>query len=136
MDEEIRELTHRIKWLLFLRVVILSFFLGATALVHFFKGGGADLFRSLQLPLIAAYLVSISSALFLSRIKNLAVFAHAQVDFDVLLITGIVVLTGDLESPFPLLYNLAIINSAILLFYREAFVTAGFSNLCYKNVLL
>jgi len=136
LDEEIRELTHRIKWLLFLRVVILSFFLGATALVHFFKGGGADLFRSLQLPLIAAYLVSISSALFLSRIKNLAVFAHAQVDFDVLLITGIVVLTGDLESPFPLLYNLAIINSAILLFYRGAFVTAGFSSLCYGGVLL
>ena len=136
MDEEIRELTHRIKWLLFLRVVILSFFLGATALVHFFKGGDAGLFRFLQGPLIAAYLVSISSALFLSRIKNLAVFAHAQVDFDVLLITGIVVLTGDLESPFPLLYNLAIINSAILLFYRGAFVTAGFSSLCYGGVLL
>jgi two-component system, NtrC family, response regulator PilR len=136
LSQETKELIQRIKWLLFLRVVILSFFLGATALVHFFKGGGAELFHSLQGPLIAAYLVSIGSALVLSRIKNLAIFAHTQVDFDVLLITGIVILTGDLESPFPLLYNLAIINSAILLFYRGAFVTAGFSSLCYGGVLL
>ncbi len=136
LNEEQRELTHRIKWLLFLRVVILSFFLGATALVPFFKGGDAGLFRSLQFPLIAAYLVSISSALILSRIQNLAVFAHAQVDFDVLLITGIIFITGDMESPFPFLYNLAIINSAILLFYRGAFITAGVSGLCYGGILL
>lgn len=136
MNEEKRELIQRIKWLLFFRVVILSFFLGTNALVDFFKGGNADLFRLLQVPLIAAYLVSISSALILSRIKNLAAFAHAQVDFDVLLITGIILITGDLESPFPFLYNLAIVNSAILLFYRGAFVTAGFSSLCYGSVLL
>ncbi|HEV8344410.1 MAG TPA: sigma 54-interacting transcriptional regulator [Candidatus Binatia bacterium] len=136
MNEEKRELIQRIKWLLFLRVVILSFFLGATALIHFFKGGDLGIFRSLQVPLIAAYLVSISSALLLSRIKNLAAFAHTQVDFDVLLITGIILITGDLESPFPFLYNLAIANSAILLFYRGAFITAGVSSLCYGGVLL
>lgn len=136
MNKEQRELTQRIKWLLFLRVVILSFFLGATALVHFFKGGDAGIFRSLQVPLIAAYLFSISSALILTKIKNLTVFAHAQVDFDVLLITGIILITGALESPFPFLYNLAIANSAILLFYRGAFVTAGVSSLCYGGVLL
>ena len=136
MTEDTKELIQRIKWLLFLRVVILSFFLGAAALVHFFKGGDTGLFRSLQFPLIAAYLVSLGSGLILSRIRNLIVFAHTQVDFDVLLITGIVILTGDLESPFPLLYNLAIINSAILLFYRGAFVTAAFSSLCYGGVLL
>ena len=136
MNDEKRELTRKIKWLLFLRVVILSFFLGAIALFHFFKGGDTGLFRSLQAPLIAAYIISISSALILPWIKNLVFFAHAQIDFDLLLITGIVLLTGGIESPFPFLYNLAIINSAILLFYRGAFVTAGFSSLCYSALLL
>lgn len=136
MNEENRELARRIKWLLFLRVVILSFFLGATALFHFFKGGDTGIFRSLQVPLIAAYIISISSALVLPWIKNLAFFAHAQIDFDVLLITGIVFITGDIDSPFSFLYNLAIINSAILLFYWGAFVTAGFSSLCYGGLLL
>ncbi|MFQ5902582.1 MAG: hypothetical protein ACE5JO_02730, partial [Candidatus Binatia bacterium] len=136
MNDEKRDLTRKIKWLLFLRVVILTFFLGATALFHFFKGGDTGLFRSLQTPLIAAYIISISSALILPWIKNLGFFAHAQIDFDVLLITGIVLLTGGIESPFPFLYNLAVVNSAILLFYRGAFVTAGFSSLCYGGLLL
>ena len=127
---------RRIKWLLFLRVVIISFFLGAAALFHFFKGGDTGIFRSLQAPLIAAYVISISSALILPWIKNLVFFAHAQVDFDVLLITGIVFITGDIDSPFPFLYNLAIANSAILLFYGGAFITAGFSSLCYGGLLL
>jgi len=136
LKEESRELTRKIKWLLFLRVVILTFFLGATALFQFFKGGDTGLFRSLQLPLIAAYLISISSALVLPWVKNQGFFAHAQVDFDVLLITGIIFITGDIESPFPFLYNLAVINSAILLFYGGAFITAGFSSLCYTVLLL
>lgn len=136
LKEENRELARKIKWLLFLRVVILTFFLGATALFQFFKGGDTGLFRSLQLPLIAAYLISISSALILPWVKNQGFFAHAQVDFDVLLITGIVFITGDIDSPFPFLYNLAVINSAILLFYGGAFVTAGFSSLCYAGLLL
>ncbi len=136
LNEEKRELIRKIKWLLFLRVVILTFFLGSTALFHFFKGGDAGIFRSLQAPLIAAYVISISSALILPWIRGLVFFAHAQVDFDVLLITGIVFITGDIESPFPFLYNLAVINSAILLFYGGAFVTAGFSSLCYAGLLL
>ena len=136
MSEEQRDLNLKIKWLLFLRVVILTFFLGSVAVFHFFKGGNPQLVRSLQLPLIAAYVLSVSSALILSRVKKLGVFAHAQIDFDVLLITGIVFITGGIESPFPFLYNLAIINGAILLFYRGAFVTAGFASLCYGFLLL
>jgi len=136
LDEAKRELIRKIKWLLFLRVVILSFFLGAAALLHFFKGGDPGLFRYLQVPLIAAYVISIASALLLRWIKNPVLFAHAQIDFDVLLVTGIVLITGDIESPFAFLYNLAIINGAILLFFRGAFITAGFSSFCYSALLL
>jgi len=42
MSDERQELTEKIRWLLLLRVVILSFFLGATFLFHFF-GTSADL---------------------------------------------------------------------------------------------
>jgi two-component system response regulator PilR (NtrC family) len=136
LDEEKKELIKKIKWLLFLRVVILSFFLGAAALLQVFKGGDPALFRYLQAPLVAAYIISIASALVLRWVKNPVFFAHAQIDFDVLLVTGIVLITGDIESPFAFLYNLAIINAAILLFYRGAFITAGFSSVCYSALLL
>jgi two-component system, NtrC family, response regulator PilR len=134
--DERKDLTEKIRWLLFLRVVILSFFLGATALFHFFKqDGDLHFFYTLSIPLIIAYAISIGSALVLPHIPDLRFFAYLQVDFDVVLITGIIWLTGDFTSPFPFLYNLAVMNGAILLFYRGAFFTAGFSSLCYVALL-
>jgi len=134
--DERSDLIEKMRWLLFLRVVILSFFLGATALFHFFKQeGDSHFFYTLSIPLIIAYAISIGSALVLPHISDLRFFAYLQVDFDVVLITGIIWLTGDFTSPFPFLYNLAVMNGAILLFYRGAFFTAGFSSLCYVALL-
>src|SRR5262245_44307044 len=124
------------RWLLFLRVVILSFFLGATALFHFFKQeGDLHFFYTLSIPLIIAYAISIGSALVLPHISDLRFFAYVEVDFDVVLITGIIWLTGDFASPFPFLYNLAVMIGAVLSFYRAAFFTAGFSSLWYVHLL-
>jgi len=137
-EEEQGGLLRRIKWFLFLRVVVLSFFLGAAGLLPLFWGKLSDInsFRSLQFPLIAAYAISLMSALILPRIKNLNLFSHVQVNFDVLLITGIIYITGGVGSPFPFLYNLAVMNGSILLFYRGGFIAAGFSGACYGAVLL
>ncbi len=136
MIDERKDLIEKMRWLLFLRVVILTFFLGATALFQFFKpDGDLHFFYTLSIPLITAYAISIASALVLPYVPDLGFFAYLQVDFDVVLITGIIWLTGDFTSPFPFLYNLAVMNGAILLFYRGAFFTAGFSSLCYVALL-
>jgi two-component system sensor histidine kinase PilS (NtrC family) len=127
--DERKDLIEKMRWLLFLRVVILSFFLGATALFQFFThAGNLHVLYPLSIPLILAYAISIGSALVLTRMRDLGLFAHLQVDFDVVLITGIIWLTGNFLSPFPFLYNLAVMNGAILLFYRGAFFTAGSSS--------
>ena len=137
MSDEHKELTEKIRWLLLLRVVILSFFLGATALFHFF-GTEVDVayLVSLSVPLIFAYLISIVSVAVLPRVRHLRLFAHAQVCFDVILITGIIRITGDISSPFSVLYNLAVFNGAILLFYRGAFFSATCSSLSYAGLLI
>ena len=137
MSDERKDLNEKIRWLLLLRVVILSFFLGATALVHFFQAEwDIKYLISLSLPLILAYAISIGSALLLPRLKHLRAFAHGQVALDVFLITGIIWITGDSSSPFSFLYNLAVINAAILLFYQGAFIAAGISSVCYAALLL
>ena len=137
MSDERKDLNEKIRWLLLLRVVILSFFLGATALVHFFQAEWDIRYLiSLSLPLILAYAISIGSALLLPRLKHLRAFAHGQVALDVLLITGIIWITGDSSSPFSFLYNLAVINAAILLFYQGALIAAGISSVCYAALLL
>ncbi len=137
MSDERKELTEKIRWLLLLRVVILSFFLGASFLFHFF-GTSADLayLFALSVPLVIAYVFSIGSALLLARLERLQAFAYTQVCFDVALITGIIWITGDFASPFAFLYNLAVMNGAILLFYRGAFLTAGCSTFFYVALLL
>jgi two-component system response regulator PilR (NtrC family) len=135
--DEHKQLTEKIRWLLLLRVVTLSFFLGASALFHFFQIERDVVYLlGLSVSLILAYLISIGSALFLPRVRNLRGFAHGQVTFDVLLITTIIWLTGDIASPFSFLYNLAVMNAAILLFYRGAFLTAASSSVCYTALLL
>jgi two-component system response regulator PilR (NtrC family) len=137
LSEDRTKLTEKIRWLLLLRVVIVSFFLGASALFHFFQvEWDVNYLFNLSLPLILTYLISIASVLLLARIQNLPAFAHAQVNFDVLLITGIIWITGDIASPFSFLYNLAVMNAAILLFYRGAFVTAVNSSFCYTALIL
>jgi len=136
VEADNKELGGKIKWLLLLRVGVLTFFLGAAALVQFLKGGDPALLRYLQFPLIAAYLFSIASALVLRWVDKPVVFAHVQIDFDVLLITVVVLLTGGVDSPFPFLYNLAIISGAVLLFFPGAFITAGVAGVCYSGVLL
>jgi two-component system, NtrC family, response regulator PilR len=131
-----KSLTEKIRWLLLLRVVILTFFLAATALSNFFQAEGSSrFFFILLIPLFVAYAISIGSYLVLPRIRNVRSFGLAQIAFDVILITGIIWITGDIVSPFSFLYNLAVMNAAILLFYRGAFFTAGFSSLCYAALL-
>ena len=99
MNDERSNLIEKIKWLLFLRVVTLSFFLGAAALFHFFRTESElRLFYTLLIPLGAAYVISIGSMALLSRVQKLNWFAHGQVGFDVLLISGIIWITGDITS--------------------------------------
>ena len=137
MNDERSNLIEKIKWLLLLRVVTLSFFLGATALFHFFGTESEPrLFYTLLIPLGAAYMISIGSMTLLSRVQKLNWFAYGQIGFDVLLISGIIWITGDITSPFSFLYNMAVMNGAILLFHRGAFITAGFSSGCYAALLI
>jgi two-component system, NtrC family, response regulator PilR len=136
VSDEQQSLTEKIKWLLFLRVVILSCFLAALSAYHFLQGEvSAQFFYKLAELVGVAYAISIVSALILPRIQNLGLFALLQLGFDVVLITGIIAITGDILSPFSFLYNLAVMNAAILLFYRGAFLTAGFSSVCYSSFL-
>jgi two-component system response regulator PilR (NtrC family) len=137
LTDEHKDLAEKIRWLLLLRVVIVSFFLGATALFHFLRTeGDLHYLFDLSVPLIAAYAISIGSAVLLPRVRNLRAFAHAQVWFDVILISGIIWITGDIASPFSFLYNLAVMNGAVLLFYRGAFFTAGYSSIAYASLLI
>jgi two-component system response regulator PilR (NtrC family) len=137
LNDNSGDLKVKLRWLLLLRVIIVSSFVAAATFFRLLRAEGeGGLFYALLIPTIGAYIISIVSVLLLPRLRSSRLFAHFQLNVDVLLITGIIWITGDIVSPFSFLYNLAVMNGAILLFYRGAFLTAVFSSLCYGGMLV
>ena len=119
------ELRGRLKWFLFGRVIVVSCFLAMFG-VSFLRGGDhyAFSFHWLLAVVVVTYGLSIVSALLVAQVEQIETFTHAQIGYDILLITGVIHITGGVDSPFPFLYSLPIINSAILLFGNGAMVSA------------
>src|SRR6266446_594561 len=130
-------LHRRLQWFLLLRVGITTCLLGTTVWLYYYWLGGTNTSSgSVVLYTIAViYFISLASGLLLSQVRNLMLFSYAQVGFDTLFITGIVLLTGGLESPFALFYNLAILNAAFLLYRHGALVAASLAALCYGGTV-
>jgi two-component system, NtrC family, response regulator PilR len=130
----IERLRGRLKWFLFCRVLVVSFFLGALTLIYL--GSGEQRYtvsvNLLLLAITATYAFTIVSAVFLLRLERLLRFTALQVGFDVLLTTGVILVTGGPDSPFGVLYSLVVINAAILLATPGAVLTASASSIAYS----
>src|SRR5262249_50502076 len=133
----IERLRGRLKWFLFCRVLVVSFFLGALALIYL--GSGEQRYavsvNLLLLAITATYAFTIVSAVFLLRLQRLLAYTALQVGFDVVLTTGVILVTGGADSPFGVLYSLVVINAAILLSTRGAVLTACASSIAYSALV-
>jgi two-component system response regulator PilR (NtrC family) len=132
------DLTRRLKWFLLGRVAIISGFLGMLALSYLRSGEERFIVsvNRILLAIVVTYAFSILSAVLLQRIKDLRSYTRIQIAFDTALITGVIYLTGGIDSPFTFLYCLPIINSAVLLFGRGAMITALGATIAYSGLLL
>src|SRR5512139_631063 len=131
-------LCSRLKWYLFIRVILVSFFLGAVAVVYLRSDGVryAVSINLLQLGIAITYALTIVSAVFLQHVKRLFGFAYAQVIFDILLTTTVIFITGGADSPFGFLYSLVVINAAMLLSWPGAIAAASISSISYAALVL
>ncbi len=131
------DLRRRLEWFLLLRVGITTCLLGTAVWLYYYSFGGIDTSsgRVVLSAIAVIYFISLSSALLLSYVRNLTLFAYGQVVLDTLFITGIVLLTGGLDSPFSFFYNLSILNAAFLLYRHGALVAASLAALCYGGTI-
>jgi two-component system, NtrC family, response regulator PilR len=131
------ELRGRLKWFLLGRVAVISGFLAMVAIAYL--GSGRDRFDvpidRLLFVVAATYAFSALSAILLPNLGRPAAFAYIQLAFDVLLVSGVIYLTGGIESPFAFLYSLPIINGAVLLFEGGASFAAVCAALTYDALL-
>jgi two-component system sensor histidine kinase PilS (NtrC family) len=128
----------RIFWFIFVRVVVVSFFLVSTIL---FKIKEPELlsqiaFAGLTRLIIATYAFSIASLLVLNFSDTLTKeLAYAQIVWDLVLVSLLLIFTGGINSPYSFLYFLSIINASVFLARREAYYTASLCGILYGGII-
>lgn len=128
----------RLAWFILIRVAIVSLFLISTVILNAREpeSAGTVELTGLYRLIIPTYLFSIASliVLKLSRVLQRAL-TYAQIIWDLLLVTFLLLLTGGINSPYSFLYMLSIINASVFLARREAFYTASLCGILYGAIL-
>ncbi len=123
----------RLRWLMFLRVAIVSFLLGIAAFIQL-QGTKSLPPASLYFVYIiigTTYFLSILYTFLLKKIGNIKFNVRIQSLSDVILITILVYVTGGIESIYSMLYPLVIIYSALFLGRRGGILIASASGILY-----
>ncbi len=130
-------LDKRLRWLIFFRVVIATFLLGITTFIRI-----KETEPSLQAALAPVYFIIALiylfsfACLFIPKIiKNIRLNIYIQSLSDVSLITGLVYVTGGIESIYSVLYPLVIIYSTLFLAGRGGLISASVGSIFYGLLL-
>ncbi|MHB8174328.1 MAG: PAS domain S-box protein [Nitrospirota bacterium] len=124
-----RELRPKVKWLMILRVTVVTLLLGSLAVLQFYQSSTVP--PSIYFIIIATYFLTISYAILFNRMKRLAPLTYAQILMDLGLETAIVLATGGIDSAFSFTYFFSIIAAGIMLFRRGAFLVASLAGIAY-----
>lgn len=129
-------LRRQVKWLLLLRVFLLTLFLGISSILQFTHPG-------LNLPpavaivffFIFIYLFSIASAVLTNKLTRFMTFAYGQILTDSVLASLMIYYSGGSESIFTFLYFFPIISAGLMLFRRGGLLVAGVNIINYGLIL-
>ncbi len=126
-------LRRRLGWFLLVRTGLVTLFLAGAAWVYGpQQASGPDP----RLGLIAlGYGVTAISSLLLPRVYRIVLFAGVQVGVDLALVTLVILATGGLASPLAVLYNVVILNTALLRLGRGVIATAGAAAVIYGTLM-
>lgn len=132
------EKKKNLAWLICVRLVVVSLFLAA---ITYFNIRQPDLFPAVMLRdvtrlIIVTYLFSILSLFALRFLQRfISPLGYAQIVWEALFVSTLVVLTGGISSTYSFFFNLAIINASFLFGRRDAFYTAGFCGIIYGAII-
>jgi two-component system response regulator PilR (NtrC family) len=126
-------LRRRLGWFLLVRTALVTLFLGGAAWVYGpQQAAGPDP----RLGLIAlGYGVTAISSVLLPRVRHILLYAGVQVAVDLALVTLVILATGGLASPLAVLYNVVILNTALLRLGRGIVATAGAAAVIYGSLM-
>ena len=123
----------KLKWLMGIRVALVSLMLGVW--IYLQLGRNVPALTTFYSLIVATYLLTILYAILLGRLKDLRVFAFVQIFVDILFETVLVSLTGAAESPFTLLYVISISSAGALLSRPGGLLMASMASIFYGAIV-
>ncbi len=129
-----KDLLFRVKTLMFLRVMVITIFLGSVIIFHRKIGGTLNL-GSISILIVITYLLTLLYAIILPRIKNLRRFCYLQIAADIFVETGVIYVTGGIESPLSFLYTLSIISAGIIYHRPGIYFIASIASICFGTFI-
>lgn len=119
------QIERNTKWIVFSRIAVVSFFLGVTIFIQFraVRQLPEELLWTSYILISAIYIFSLV-CLFLPRtIRDFRLNIFIQSVFDAIFVTGIVWVTGGIDSVYSVLYTLVIIYSTLFMSRRGGFLS-------------
>ncbi|MEI8355168.1 MAG: ATP-binding protein [Deltaproteobacteria bacterium] len=128
----------RLIWFILARVLVVSLFLAATLFLMAKEPesfGRQALFNFIGL-IVATYVFSIAALVALKQTSRyISALAYLQIIWDLLFVTLLLLMTGGINSPFSVLYLLAIVNASVLLARKEAIYAASLCSILYGAIV-
>ncbi len=132
-------LSERLKWLIVFRLAIATILALGTLIVR--PGGDNNLFGPSFVAVLVLTLGHLAIAIAIGLIyryiviERLSYFAFGQIIWDLIFATGLIYISGGIDSEFKFMYWLTIINASILLFRKGAFASAALSGIFYGTLI-
>lgn len=130
------QLQQWLSWIIKIRFVIITFVFAIEFMVRQFLAppGHAPVMRFVE-AIVLWYVLGLFYLIYSQLSRDLALQAYIQISGDIVLITLVVHITGNLESNYLSLYFLAVIMASVVLPRSQAYLIAGASFLCMAVVL-
>ncbi|MBD1399399.1 ATP-binding protein [Pelovirga terrestris] len=122
-------------WYLVCRTAVITLVLGGAAFFYL-HGNLAYSVTPLFFLVGISYVHAIVVALILPRLNNLWILNQAQIVWDLLLVSALILTTGAVESIFSFFYLLVIISASFLLSRRLTILAAASSSILFGGILL
>jgi len=121
------------RWIVFSRIAVVSYFLGVTVFIQFraLRQVPEEYLWTSYFLISAIYIFSVLCLVLPRTTRYVRVNIAIQSVFDVIFVTGIVLVTGGIDSVYSVLYSLVIIYSTLFMGRKGGLSIAALSSLCY-----
>ncbi len=127
------DLYHKLKWLMFFRILFALLLLSSTIVVQLNKNPFplAKSFIVLYGLIVAIFLLSTYYAFIFRAQKIKFLFPYIQIGIDTFLVTLIIFITGSFTSIFSFLYLVVIVYSSMVIFRKGSMIMAALCSIQY-----